>query len=241
MSFDFKLQPSLAEGRSCLIYGLFDPRSKELRYVGQSAYGLSRAYAHFRWKSHLNKNTHKNAWIKSLLRSALEPEVDILHYSTLADFDEDEAWNITYWRSLGCRLTNQLPGGRSTRGYKHTQQARKHMSDGQKRRKRSEEEIERFSSFCRGIKLTEEHKEKIRNSLLGLKRSEETKRKISQVKRGATKATKQKMSLQRIGNVWMYDLKFISHLVPASEVEKCKLLGWSFGRGPTLTKRGCTA
>lgn len=95
-----------------IIYGLIDPTTKEIRYIGQSSTGLRRP------KSHLNpsgirpyggnKNLNKKqAWVKSLLNKNIKP--DIITIETLDSKDQlneaEEFW-ITYFRSIGSRLTN---------------------------------------------------------------------------------------------------------------------------------------
>src|SRR6185295_7405409 len=60
-----------------LVYGLFDPESGELRYVGRSSSGTKRAQDHLRGSS-LLLDDHCHRWIKNLLARGLRPSVEVL-------------------------------------------------------------------------------------------------------------------------------------------------------------------
>jgi len=96
-----------------IVYGLVDPDTKELRYVGKSSSGLRRAAQHT--KPHYilrDGNVRKVNWIKKLLAGKKEPLVYVLEECigpeelNLAEIDA-----ISYYRFLGCNLTNIQPGG----------------------------------------------------------------------------------------------------------------------------------
>ena len=61
-----------------LIYGLLDPITKELKYIGKSSYGLKRPYSHFT-ECALQKSKSKcSKWILEVKEKNLLPEVIIL-------------------------------------------------------------------------------------------------------------------------------------------------------------------
>jgi hypothetical protein len=95
-----------------LVYGLFDPRNGELRYIGKSSSGIDRALRHAN-KSVLDKErTHKANWIRTLHALGLKYEaVALEHHSNHTELIEAEAFWIEYYRSIGCRLTNTRDGG----------------------------------------------------------------------------------------------------------------------------------
>jgi hypothetical protein len=109
-----------------IIYGLYDPECKggKIRYVGKSTKGLARPKEHAGTYS-LTFKTHKNNWIKSLLREGLMYEIKIL--KTFRDYsnktERDEVLNAAekYYVSLhrSKHLTNSTDGGEGTSGYVH--------------------------------------------------------------------------------------------------------------------------
>ena len=95
-----------------LIYGLIDPRTGELRYVGKSSSGLKRPKDH--WKpSILNKQPTKAInWIKSLISKGMLPQIEILEEldSSLLLNDSEKFW-IASVKATGAELLNMTNGG----------------------------------------------------------------------------------------------------------------------------------
>lgn len=91
-----------------IIYGLKDPITNEIRYIGQTSQSL-----HRRWKSHLyeakrstNKiNRYKDNWINCLLKQGLYPMTVVL------DIVEDWDFWERYYISKYSNLTNLTKGG----------------------------------------------------------------------------------------------------------------------------------
>lgn len=77
-----------------------------------------------------------------------------------------------------------------SKGCKHSNEARRKMSETRKGRKLSDEHKRKMSEVCKGTKFSEEHKRKIAEATkghqrcLGHKHSEETKRKIGEAQKG---------------------------------------------------------
>lgn len=98
------------------IYGIFDPITKELRYIGQTSKGTTR------FKRHIKAAQHKKqpiaCYIKSLLSKNLNPIFEVIEEVSVDLLDETEKFYIAYFRFLGCRLLNLTEGGKTTRGYK---------------------------------------------------------------------------------------------------------------------------
>jgi hypothetical protein len=92
------------------IYGLCDPTTEQLRYVGMSKHPTERRYQHV-CASHLTKSCHKNHWIKSLLSKGLRPEVFVIEEVPSSRWQEAERFWIAYFRSIGANLTNSTIGG----------------------------------------------------------------------------------------------------------------------------------
>lgn len=109
------------------IYGLFDPETKELRYIGKTQARLSSRLAHHIWRA---SNTHKKQWILKLLRSGQKPEIDIIEEcETNEELIKAEMHHIAQFKSIGCRLVNHTEGGEGCIGYKHGPEAKRKMSE----------------------------------------------------------------------------------------------------------------
>lgn len=88
------------------IYGLFDPTTDELRYVGKTKNPATRIVQHMREKTRYV--SYKNNWLKSI---GVTPVIKVIAESSIEDVDQDEQFYIEYFKSLGARLTNQTDGG----------------------------------------------------------------------------------------------------------------------------------
>lgn len=95
-----------------LIYGLVDPRTNEVRYIGKSASGLERPKQHTMPSFLRNVRTHKANWVRSLLALGLEPSIVVLEdVGCKQDAADVECFWIAQARGLGWPLTNLTKGG----------------------------------------------------------------------------------------------------------------------------------
>jgi len=125
------------------IYGLIDPTTKQLRYVGQTAQGPSYPTTHWKRKRKRERKDHCHCWVRSVLASGMIPEIIILQEVEIEnDLSEAEIFWIAYFKMIGCRLTNMTDGGEGTRG---------------------------FASPAKGKKFSDEHKRKISDARKGIK------------------------------------------------------------------------
>lgn len=94
---------------TCLIYGLIDPITLLIRYVGLTSTGTKRPTHHRRASC---PDTYCRRWVTSLQRLGLDYEI-----VTLEVVDEEkrlaetERWWIAYGRACGWPLTNLTEGG----------------------------------------------------------------------------------------------------------------------------------
>jgi len=92
------------------IYILIDPVTKEVRYVGKTTNIKKRFNKHLN-ESRKSTTSHKKAWIKSLLKKNLKPEMEIID---VVNNDEWKFWE-RYWIeqmiAWGFKLTNETIGG----------------------------------------------------------------------------------------------------------------------------------
>jgi len=88
------------------IYGLIDPQTKEIRYIGRSSDPLRRRYEHHQLKR-LKTQTHKNKWLLSLINKGLKAELKILEECNETNWAEREV----FWIANTPNLTNTTKGG----------------------------------------------------------------------------------------------------------------------------------
>ncbi len=88
------------------VYGLTDPRSGELKYVGATRRLLS-----VRLSNHISAIPSKGQsprvkWLRELVKQGLRPEIFTIE--AVDDFQgaEAERFYIQYFRYIGCKLTN---------------------------------------------------------------------------------------------------------------------------------------
>lgn len=121
------------------IYSLIDPKDGSIKYVGKTNNIKKRTREHVRDE----ENNKKYAWIKSLKKINLQPEVFILEETNL---DEANFWEI-FWisqcKAWGFELKNMTNGGDGSYGtipwnkglkgvFKHTVESKKLMSEWRK-------------------------------------------------------------------------------------------------------------
>ena len=163
-----------------LIYGLVDPQTGQLRYIGKSSHGLQRPKEHMCPGKLKREQTHKSHWIRHLLSMGASPEILILEeLFSYVELDEAEIRLIEYYTSIGCSLTNHTKGGDGVFGYKHTLDSRKKISEANKGRPLTEEHRKLISSIRTGKPLSEEHKKSIGRSSAGRTQSPEERLKKS--------------------------------------------------------------
>lgn len=119
-----------------LIYGLIDPRTNSLRYIGQTTQPLKVRFAHHIKPCEVKKITHKCQWIKGLLKEGLKPEIFVIEeVAAYEDLNEAEIFYMDYFRFLGFDLVNGTPGGRgaalgnkNSLGHKHSAETKAKMA-----------------------------------------------------------------------------------------------------------------
>lgn len=131
-------------GSKFIIYGLIDPLTRQVRYIGKSSSGTERAMAHGQ-DSRSEPNLHKARWIGSLKDQGLAYDVVILEQlESQADLNGAECDWIASAKRLGWPLTNLTDGGDGGPGCIPGDETRARMSEAQRNRVRSKEEIEAF-------------------------------------------------------------------------------------------------
>lgn len=129
-----------------VIYGLCDPRTGELRYVGKSHKPDFRLYIHI-WDAKNRPRTRLHTWIRSLVREDVEPEQFIIEECG-EDWIEAEVFWIGYFRFIGCDLVNHTNGGEGL--WNPTPEVRAKMSEAHKGYQFTEERKAEYSEKFRG-------------------------------------------------------------------------------------------
>lgn len=102
-----------------IVYGLYDPESDELRYIGKTTREVgARLREHVMETYSSDNKTHKERWVASVLRRQLVPAARVVEELTaecldflVALLNERERHWIAKFRSEGARLTNTTDGG----------------------------------------------------------------------------------------------------------------------------------
>ena len=112
-----------------VIYGLLDPNSRELRYIGYSSDIERRIKDHHR-PIYLKIKSHKNHWIKSLLAQGQKADFIIIEeYSSAEELPAAEIETVEYYKWIGANLTNGTKGGDGHRkGDKLSEETKRKLS-----------------------------------------------------------------------------------------------------------------
>ena len=138
------------------IYGLCDPISQQLRYVGKTINIERRLREHL-----LNKRrNHLTCWLWSLVKQDRQPEIFIIEETDKNEWQEAEQFWISYFKFIGADLVNGSRGGLggSNKGHQFSIEGRARINAA-------------TSAACKGKSLSAEHREKLRLAKLGRKQS----------------------------------------------------------------------
>lgn len=171
--------------RTIYIYGLFDPRSGKLRYIGKSYDPKRRLYLHIRIARKNENNTHISNWIRQLLKSDLQPYFKVLEICSEDNWQEKERSWIKSARDSGLDIVNISKGGDSPPSWNEITREQQlytiekraianKLNPPNKGRVWSQEYKERMSQSLSGSN----------NPLYGKHHSKETKEKIAKALRG---------------------------------------------------------
>ncbi len=165
-----------------LVYGLIDPRTGELRYVGRSSTGLARARQRHSalcgsWETSLKKQGLRK--VIEVLEACPHPHVERLDEQTDRWLDDTEVFWIASVRASGAKLLNANEGGRRGRPVsQETREKQRAAKLGQKFGPRSPEAMENMRAaglLRRGSRASQETREKMSRNRTGRKQSQETK------------------------------------------------------------------
>lgn len=90
------------------IYGLFDPRTEELKYIGKANCVTRRVKDHM--LDFRGVPVDRLCWLEDLKRNKLKPVVEILEEVDVKDWQFWEEFYIGYFKSLGINLLQKRNG-----------------------------------------------------------------------------------------------------------------------------------
>ncbi len=196
------------------IYGLFDPRNLELRYIGRTKHPASIRVSQHIHDAKKNNITHKDRWVNQLISEGLRPATEILEECTEDNWSEiEQAW-IAECKKFGLNLVNGTNGGDGLRVDSLTPEHREkiRIANTGKRyfgRKASDETRQKMSlarkgksaTWMIGFNPTKETREKLSKAGTGRVLSDDARRKISESKKGKPKSeeTKEKLRQANLG------------------------------------------
>jgi group I intron endonuclease len=144
------------------IYVLIDPISNQIRYVGKTTNIKRRVQRHI--NERFLHDSYKDRWIRKLINDNFYPEIEMIDEVPKNNWGYWEQFYISYFKFLGCSLTNGTIGGDappSTKGRKHTIESKIKMSNTKKGRpipwlnngsERTDKHKENLSKSCKGRK-----------------------------------------------------------------------------------------
>lgn len=143
------------------IYGLADPQSGEIRYIGVSHNPKKRYLSHL--STSKTRKTYKDNWIFSLLEKNLKPIYTLIEVGFGKTWKEREKYWISEYRKIG-RLTNLTDGGEGVLGLYHSKDSREKMRSAHLGVKLSKEHCKNISKALSLRPITEEYRKKLSQS-----------------------------------------------------------------------------
>lgn len=157
------------KGVTNVVYGLLEPSTHEIRYVGKAINLDNRIRKHLQ-PSKLKESTHKNNWLKKLINDNQKPIVVILKKcDNEIELNETEIELIKEYKKLGCKITNSTDGGDGGK-------LNSDIIDKMKETKR----LNKQESFWLNKKLSKQHCKNISDGKKGYVASEQTRKKLSE-------------------------------------------------------------
>lgn len=168
----------------CCIYGLADPRTGEIRYIGKTTQGMRRIYNH---RAQLHKDrTHKGAWLRQLRAEGLQCKVLLLEELPAEDLCAAEMRWIAAGRKEGLALTNLTDGGEGLHGLARTPAHCAKIAAALRGRIMTTQQRAKLSKACMGRKLSATHAAKLRAASIGRRPSAWQRARASVANRGKT-------------------------------------------------------
>ena len=151
------------DSTTTFIYGLVDPVTGYVRYIGKADDPTIRLQRHF-CRRELSARSHKAHWLRELAAKGLRPGIIIIEKVSKSEWQEAERRWIAHYRSvLGHDvITNTTSGGDGIdKGTKFSEETRKKMGDSRRGRPIPPEVIAKRAAKRKGKKFTQEQRERL--------------------------------------------------------------------------------
>lgn len=152
----------MSSAKFVYIYALIDPITNELRYIGKTINIKKRLSRHITERNLFD--SYKDRWIRKLVDLSYKPIIIVIDYVLENEWEYWEKFYISYYKMIGCRLTNGTIGGitmPSNKGKKHSEERKRKNSEARKGKP--------IPWMNTGKERTEEHRKNLSNSLKGRK------------------------------------------------------------------------
>lgn len=187
-----------------IIYKATSPSGKV--YIGQTTQSLRiRMYSH----RSLSANTNSRSYNLKFARAIRKYGFDQMQWEILEKdipiekLDDLERFYISHYDSFRNGYNSDLGGIKNSRGFKHSEDSKKLMSESKKGKSVSAKTKSKISKTLRGRKLTEEHAHNIGLASSKRRHSDETKEKLRDIRLGKkhTDLSKRKVSIANKGRL----------------------------------------
>lgn len=145
--------------RTTFIYGLIDPRTDYVRYVGKANKPKERLGIHLQ-PSQLEGNNYRIHWLRNVLASGHKPNQIILEEVEYSGWQQAEKKWIAHYRNIPGYppLTNSTDGGEGVEGYVYSEEDRKRSSAAHTGMKMPLGTGDKIRAWHLGRKKTDEHR-----------------------------------------------------------------------------------
>jgi group I intron endonuclease len=163
---------------------LIDYNYNNYYYVGKTSASINMRFDSHKCSCKKNKTKHHKVWNKSL-NEGNYPEIIILEETNGDKINDLEKWYITYFKSIGVKLTNLTMGGDGLQGHIFSNEHRDRISKTKISQKLTNTiEHNNILKMANSHPRTEEFKQKMKIIRTGVKWSDEVKNKISKSNKG---------------------------------------------------------
>jgi len=185
-----------------LVYGLVDPRTLLVRYVGKSQSGLDRPRAHGTPATLRRNRFHCGNWLRELAALGLKYEIAVLETcSSKFELSAAECWWISYGRACGWPLTNLTDGGDGN-GRVETPDMRRRRSEAYRGRDFLAPEARARQAASARAWWTPERRAAARDDALERAADPELRRRISERTRASVTDEHREAASERIRRTW---------------------------------------